>query len=42
MAVDGQFKQIAEFVALVIQAGAVLVVTFGAAQALALVAEAIW
>jgi uncharacterized membrane protein len=42
MAVDGQFKQIAEFVALVIQAGAVLVVTFGAVQALALVAEAIW
>ena len=42
MAVDDQFKQIAEFVALVIQAGAVLVVTFGAAQALALVAEAIW
>ena len=42
MAIDGQFKQIAEFVALVIQAGAVLVVTFGAVQALALVAEAIW
>lgn len=42
IAIDGQFKQIAEFVALVIQAGAVLVVTFGAVQALAHVAEAIW
>ncbi len=40
--VDGQFKQIAETVALIIQAGAVLVVTFGALQALGLVAAAIW
>jgi uncharacterized membrane protein len=40
--VDGQFKQIAETVALVIRAGAVLVVTFGALQALGLVAAAIW
>lgn len=39
---DDHFKQIAELVALVIQAGAVLVVTFGAAQALTLVAAAIW
>lgn len=40
--VDDQFKQIAETVALFIQAGAVLVVTFGALQALGLVAAAIW
>jgi uncharacterized membrane protein len=39
---DGQFKQIAELVALFIQAGAVLVVTFGALQAISLVAMAIW
>ncbi len=39
---DEQFKQLAELVALVIQAGAVLVVTFGAVQAIALVAAAIW
>ena len=39
---DTQFKQMAELVALVIQAGAVLVVTFGAVQAIALVAAAIW
>jgi uncharacterized membrane protein len=39
---DDHFKAIAEFVALVIQAGAVLVVTFGAVQALALLAAAIW
>jgi uncharacterized membrane protein len=32
----------AELVALVIQAGAVIVVTFGAVQAIALVAAAIW
>jgi uncharacterized membrane protein len=40
--VDDQFKQIAETVALFIQAGAVLVVTFGALQALGFVAAAIW
>jgi uncharacterized membrane protein len=39
---DDQFKQVAEFVALVIQAGAVLVVTFGAVQALGRFAAAIW
>ena len=32
IAMDGQFKQIAELVALFIQAGAVLVVTFGAVR----------
>jgi uncharacterized membrane protein len=42
MAIDGQFKHIAELVALFIQAGAVLVVTFGAVQAISLVAAAIW
>lgn len=38
---DDHFKQIAELVALAIQAGAVLVVTFGAVQALALLAAAL-
>ena len=42
MTLDDQFKQIAELMALVIQAGAVLVVTFGAAQALAFAAAAVW
>lgn len=42
IAIDGQFKHIAELVALAIQAGAVLVVTFGAIQAITLVAAAIW
>jgi uncharacterized membrane protein len=42
MVIDGQFKHIAELVALFIQAGAVLVVTFGAVQAISLVAAAIW
>ena len=42
MTLDDHFKQIAELVALVIQAGAVLVVTFGAVQALAMVAAAIF
>ena len=42
MTLDDQFKEIAEIVALLIQAGAVLVVTFGSAQALALAAAAVW
>ena len=39
---DTNFKEIAELVALFIQAGAVLVVTFGAVQAISPVAVAIW
>lgn len=42
MTLDDQFKQIAELVALFIQAGAVLVVTFGSAQALLLAAAAVF
>ena len=42
MTLDDHFKDIAEMVALAIQAGAVLVVTFGAVQALLLVVGAIF
>jgi hypothetical protein len=38
---EEQFKEIAEFVALAIEAGAVLVVAFGAFQALASVVAAV-
>jgi uncharacterized membrane protein len=41
IALDAEFKQVAETIALAIQAGAVLVVTFGAGQALVLVVAAI-